>query len=201
VPLAEAYDRLRPTPSLEIRSPRALLALERRLLVEEGRRYREARAAATDGRLVLADTGFAGPLTYARGLVALGLTPASVLAPLYRKARVLMREGSWGVADLTVYLSTSARTRRRRVAGDPRGHPASIAVRHEAVGRVERADLLRRIGPALGPRFLQVEAEGRPVDVARRIRTVLAGRPRGPAPRRLGEELLRVLAAAPPLPA
>ena len=85
-PLAEAFDRLDPAPSLDFDSPRELLRLEATLLAEEVRRYHEARRLTERGATVLADTGFLGPLTYTLGLVERGRAPASV-APRQRSKR------------------------------------------------------------------------------------------------------------------
>lgn len=198
VVLPEAYRRLRPTPSLEIRSARSLLALERRLLGEEARRFAEARTAAHRGRIVFTDTGFFGPITYSRALVALGLAPASILGPLDRTARALLRDRRWGVPDLTIYLDTNERTRRRRIAADPRGHPPALAARHEAAGRFERQDFERWIAPTLGARYRLVNGSGRRVEVTRRVRRAVAARGPRPAPRGLAAELLTLLVRAPP---
>ncbi|HXY47532.1 MAG TPA: AAA family ATPase [Thermoplasmata archaeon] len=156
VPLPEAFDRLVRRPNLAFRTDRELLRIERALLREERRRYREALRLRRNGRIVIADTGFLGPLTYTAGLAALGETSPSVLSSLLKVAAPKRGTESWGVPDLIVYLNVSARARRRRAAGDPRRHPIGLDRRHEDVGRVEREfyrDLAAR-SPSRAIRFL-----------------------------------------------
>ena len=76
VPLAEAFDRLDPTPDLRFRSDRELAELERALLEEDGRRWTLAREIRGRRLTVVTDTGFLGALTYTEGLVVLGVGPA-----------------------------------------------------------------------------------------------------------------------------
>ncbi len=188
VVLAEAYDRLRPPPPLVWRGPAELLRLERRLLREEARRYREARALAAGGRLVLADTGFLGPLTYVLGLATLRRAPPAVLDALRRDAAALAADGRWGTPDAVVYLQTPERERTRRAAGDPRGHPAALRARHRAVGRVERRFYRTRLAPRYGRRWRVVSGRGPPAAVATRVAraarrvAAAAARRRPPAP-------------------
>jgi hypothetical protein len=200
-PLAEAYDRLTPRPPLRWDSPEALLRLERRLLAEEARRYREARELAVAGALVIADTGFLGPLTYTQALVAHGWAPARVLVRLVEDARTLASEGRWGLPDAWVYLRTSPAERQRRAALDPRGHPASLRRRHERVGASELRFYRERVAPAFGIRFRFVSGTGAPGEVAARVRRAVArgvaGRG-GPRPR-VGR-LLDSLAPGPGVP-
>ena len=128
----------------------------------------------------MADTGFLGPLTYTWALVRSGHASASVLPPLLRRAAAMARSGRWGLADLTVYLATSATERRRRVARDPVGHPPGLAARHEAVGRLERELYRHRIAPLLGRRFRVVDGDAPPAEVVRRVLAVVrraTGRP------------------------
>src|SRR5579863_7292459 len=66
--LPEAYDRLDPAPSLAVPDRRALWGVEARLLRAEVGRYREALRWRGQGRVVIADTGFLGPLTYSVGM-------------------------------------------------------------------------------------------------------------------------------------
>jgi thymidylate kinase len=152
-PLAEAFDRLDPAPSLEFGSSRELLRLEGVLLTEEARRYREAQRACARGVTVLADTGFLGPVTYTRGLVALGRAPASVEENITRSARSLLRRRALGIPELTLYLSTPAGERARRARADPKRHPTRLFPRHEAVGRIERTYFEQLFPAALPGRF------------------------------------------------
>jgi hypothetical protein len=171
--LPEAYDRLDPAPSLTFSSPSTLLALEGRLVTEERRRYREARALRWHGRSVVADTGFLGPLTYTAGLVALGLAPRRVLERLVASARRSEGAGPLGVPDATVYLDVPGPVLRARLAHDPVGHPAALVRRHRAVGRFERRLYVERF-PAIAPgRIAVVPGLGRPEVVAARVRAAV----------------------------
>jgi AAA domain len=168
--LPEAFDRLDPTPSLEFHSARGLLRLEGLLLAEESRRYREARRVLRRGGTVLADTGFLGPVTYTWGLVRLGQAPASVARRLEESARVLVERGVLGIPDLTVYLGTTVAERRRRARADPDRHPAALASRHEAVGRVERSLFETALPAALPERFRTLLGRGDPRTLVARLR-------------------------------
>lgn len=138
IPLEEAFDRLDRRPNLGFHSERELLRTERALLHEEQRRYREALRLRRNGRTVVADTGFLGPLTYTAGLAVLGQASASVLSTLLRVAAPGGRGVAWGLPDLIVYLDLPARARRQRAFGDPRRHPIGLDRRHEMVGSIER---------------------------------------------------------------
>ncbi len=174
-PLAEAYERLRPRPSLTWRTPGELLRQERRLLYEEARRYREARELTEAGVLVLADTGFLGPLTYTRALVAQGAAPHSLLVRLVDDARHLAAQERWGLPDAYVYLRTPLAERRRRAAHDPHRHPASLQPRHQAVGRVELELYRSAVAPSFGARFRFVSGRGPPSLVVGRVRRAVGG--------------------------
>jgi hypothetical protein len=163
--LPEAYDRLRPRPSLRWRSPGELLRLEQRLLREEARRYLEARRLVRMGATVLADTGFLGPLTYTRGLVRHGEAPPHVLTELTRTARELAAGGRWGLPEAYLYLRTPAGERRRRARQDLRGHPAGLQALHQEVAREELAFYRAVVVPRFGPRFRFVSGVGVPATV------------------------------------
>ena len=172
-PLAEAFDRLDPAPSLEFGSPRELLWLEAVLLTEEVHRYDEARRATARGETVLADTGFLGPLTYTRGLADLGRVPIATARTVERTVRSLLRGGALGVPDLTVYLTTTVAERRRRARSRGRRSSASLEARHEAVGVIERRFFDEAFASALPGRFRRLRADGRPTDLARRLETLV----------------------------
>lgn len=172
--IPEAYARLRPRPSLTWHGTGALLRLERRLLREEARRYQEGRRSAELGGVVLADTGFLGPITYTAGLVRAGLADRSVLSELLRSGSELARDGRWGLPDSLVYLRTTRRERRRRASADPVGHPESLRARHERVATEELRLYRRVIGPEFGVRFRFVSGDGPPTEVAERIARRLA---------------------------
>jgi len=192
-PLAEAVDRLDPSPSLEFSSSRELLQLESLLLTEESRRYREARRAAQRGETVFADTGFLGPVTYTRGLVALGRAGAPVYRSVERIARDLVDRGALGIPDLTVYLATTPRERARRARADRPHHARPEFARHEAVGAVERTYFEELFPDALPGRFRSVRGgPGVPV-LVRELREVVERSRTTPATRADGRALLRRL--------
>ncbi|MCI4351427.1 MAG: ATP-binding protein, partial [Thermoplasmata archaeon] len=68
--IAEAYDRLRPRPSLAFKNRDQLLELELRLLAEDARRFTEARRIRGPASTVVTDTDFLGTLTYVQGLAS-----------------------------------------------------------------------------------------------------------------------------------
>jgi hypothetical protein len=177
--LPEAFERLVPAPSLDFAGPADLLALERRLLFEERRRYRDARRAVGRGRTVLADTGFFGPITYTAGLVALGRAPGRVLDRLLASGRRIEGAGPLGTPDVIVVLEVPAPDLRRRLARDPVGHPAHLVPRHRAVERFERSLYRDRFRSLLSGRIAIVSGAGPPSTVARRV---------GAAVRRLAPE-------------
>jgi thymidylate kinase len=201
--LAEAYRRLRPTPSLALGTPRELAGLEARLLHEELRRYVEARRLADRGRVVVVDTGFLGPISYSRALVALGLAPPSLVGRLVHRAGQALAHGRWGFPDLTIYLSVGDRELRRRVATDPVGHPPAWAARHSAAGRIERTLYRQVLAPLLGPHFVSVPASGSPAGVVRRAVRAWRDGPGEPVPDALARRALRAIArgALPTAPA
>ncbi|MGD0258059.1 MAG: hypothetical protein ABSB90_09325 [Thermoplasmata archaeon] len=186
--LPEAYDRLRPRPSLSWDGIPQFLRLEGRLLREDARRFREGRARAAAGATVLADTGFLGPLTYTSGLVGLELVPRSALTDLVRTAHAWEREGRWGWPDAIIYLRTPAAERRRRAENDPRGHPRSLQVRHQQVAEIERRFYRAVVAAAYGDRFRFVAGSGTPDEVADRLVGAVArlpAPPRRPSYRRI----------------
>jgi len=192
--LDEAFDRLRPRPSLRFVSPESLLRLERRLLLEEGRRYRLARRWAEAGSLVLLDTGYLGPLTYTAGLVRLGRAPAAVLRPLLADARRLARAGAWGLPNRIVYLEVPVRERDRRARSDPIGHPGDLDRRHAEVGRFEARLYREELAPILGDRLRFVRGTGTPTEVARRVERLLVDLPPRAQGFALSHRVLRALA-------
>jgi thymidylate kinase len=158
--LREAYDRLSPRPSLGFANPEELLALERRLLREDARRFREARRAAERGARVLADTDFLGPLAYTRGLADAGIETGKTLPTLRALALRASRAGAWGFADLYVYLDAPERTVAQRTVRAESTHPSSWRARHRRVGRRERAFWLRELAELLPGRVIRLDARG-----------------------------------------
>ena len=150
----EAFDQLRPRPSLFVEQPGRLEELELRLLRQESRRY--MRAELSEAETVVLDTGFLGPLTYAAGLKHLGGYP-DVLPRLIRETRSMLVSGRWGFADLTVYLDVSPRLQRLRAQRAKESHPESYAERHRRVGRWERRFWTTQVAPRLGRRFLRLD--------------------------------------------
>jgi len=194
-PLAEAFDRVRPRPPLVWTRPSGLLRLERTLLAEDARRYREARDLAEAGGVVVTDTGFLGPLTYTWGLVRSGAAPRAVLTALVGHARDLALEGRWGLPDAVLYLDTPAAERARRAHRDPLGHPASLRARHERVAAEERAFYHTCLAPAYGRRFRTVSGRGPPGSVVRRLAATAAEVARTRQGTPPVERILRALAA------
>ncbi|HZY92934.1 MAG TPA: AAA family ATPase [Thermoplasmata archaeon] len=176
--IPEAHARLRPRPSLRPSSPAGLLRLERRLLAEEGRRYREAHAGAREGRSVILDTGFFGPITYSEGLARIpprwdirGALSTTLLRDWTRGRRRL--------PDVTIYLDAPTRRLRARALRDPRGHPRELLLRHLAVARLERK-WWRAAAERLDPgRIVFLRGDRSPAQLARRLRVLLAQAPPG----------------------
>ncbi|MHB8351561.1 MAG: AAA family ATPase [Thermoplasmata archaeon] len=155
--LAEAFDRLRPRPNLLFDGADALLRLEERLLAEEERRYAEARRRAAAGRTVLLDTGFLGPLTYTAGLSRTDPGAGAVVLELLAHAGRALARGSWGMADLTVFLDVPERQARERARCSPADHPARLRGRHARVGRWERRFWIEVYGRAAPDRLLVLD--------------------------------------------
>ncbi len=174
VRLPEAFDRLRPAPALVFRSTDELLRIERILLREDRRRYREATRHRARGRTVVADTGFIGTGTYTAGLVARGEAPLGVLRRLLSEAGRGSRDAWRALPDLVVYLEAPASTRRARAVRDPRRHPAALIGRHEAVGRIERTFYRDLAHQRLRTRVRFVRADRSPRAVATEIRRLVA---------------------------
>ncbi len=196
--LSEAFDRLDPRPSLEFASSRELLATERRLLREEGRRAGEANRGRARGEFVVADTGFWGPLTYAAGLVALGRAERSVLVALGKDASA--PDALPCVPDLVVYLDASAAARHERARQDRAAHPAALEPRHAAVGAFERSFFVRTVPSVLPGAVRRIRALGPPEELAGRLRRVmdeLPGVPGSPPePRSVARAVVSALLAA-----
>lgn len=192
VALAEAFDRLEPRPSLRFRTERELLALERRLLAEEARRWDAARAIAAGGRHVVADTGFLGPWSYTAALYALGLASAAVFREVDRRTRVLAAAGRLGFPDLTVLLAPSRPQLRARARADPARHPQELRARHWAVAEQERTTVLPWLRRDLPGRLVRSPASRTTERSAAAIGRRVAGTPplRG-ASARLSEALGR----------
>jgi hypothetical protein len=192
--LPEAVDRIPSPPSLAVPDRRRLWAVERRLFHEEQHRYRRALELRGRGHLVVADTGFLGPLTYSVGLARID-RHRDVVAPLRAEYERATIDGRIGLADLTILLDASPATRRRRVARDPVGHPPELRRRHATVGRFEHRLWTGPLGAALGPRFRRISAAGPVATVAERVRAAWEDRrsPRAWTAAASGRELLEML--------
>jgi thymidylate kinase len=172
--LPEAFDRLSPRPDLTVPTEAALLRTEQALAREELRRSKEAHRLRSAGHLVIADTGFAGPLTYTAGLIHEGWAAPAVFAKVRRFATPSDTAGPWTWPDLLVYLDVPAATARDRAVRDPERHPPELVGRHAAVAGFERAfyrDLGQRF-PAAGIRFVRPTES--PASVAERVRQLAA---------------------------
>jgi len=199
--IAEAYRRIVPTPSLEYGSPEELIRLETRLLEEDARRYREARAAAASGGVVLADTGFLGPLTYTWGLVEDGQTPFACLAALVDQARSLAGRSEWGSADLYLYLDTPREVRAERARATAGGLSPRVVERHQRVGELEREFYVGEFASEVEDSFQRVAADRSPEEVVRAVvDAVHASARHAPSPPSTEELLALFGGALPPSP-
>lgn len=196
VALPEAYDRIRPRPSLTWTTDTQLLRLEERLLREDACRYQEGRRLADTGAIVLADTGFLGPLTYTAGLVRHGLASPPTLGKLVRTGRAWHDEGRWSLPDAVLYVRTPASERRRRAGGDPRGHPPRLQARHQLIAEDEQRFYRTVVAPQFGARFRFVSGSGPPEVVVRHLVHALA-RSRAPARRPSLGRVLRAIERPP----
>jgi thymidylate kinase len=194
--LPEAYERLAPTVDLAYAGASELLRLERQLLAEEHRRYRRAGAARRNGRTVILDTGFFGPLTYTAGLVALRLAPRRTLDALLAAAGSAGRHRSLGLPDAVVYLELPEPQLRHRIARDPAGHPPDLAPRHLAVGRFEHALYRGPLAEVLEGRIAFVPASGAPDRVARRVAAAVRRLPIEGSRRGVRERLIERIRSA-----
>jgi thymidylate kinase len=193
-PLAEAFDRLTPAPSLDVDADRTLIATERALLGEDGRRWRAARDLADRGTTVVADTGFLGTLTYTAGLGALGLAAPRVLPKLLDEAARRATRSAWGLPDLEVYLACPPSVREARAGRDPVRHPPKLRARHHAVGRLEEG-FYRTVLPAvLGRRAIVIRSDGTVDEVVRRVGRAVRSARAGRVPDGSAREALRALA-------
>lgn len=197
----EAFDRLRPRPSLRFDSQAQLVRLELRLLDEEARRFREARTLALGGRVVVADTPFLDPVAYTVGLRVLGLASAATFRTVVGYARRLALQRRLGLPDLTIRLTVSAATRRARAAGSPARHPRAFQERHERVGEAEEAILARWWAARSPGRTRVIRARGPTTSTAERIqraaRQAIPVRDPCLAAARVLEELARLPAGRP----
>ncbi len=198
----EAFDRVEPRPALAARDVRWAREVEGRLLREELRRYAEAERARRRGAEVVLDTAFFGPVSYTAGLVRERPELAPALRVLLLRARRAIAGGRLGLPDLTVYLDLDPRATARRVAGDPRVHPPTLAGQHALVGRYERAVWRSSVRPILGDRMIVLAATGPATGVARRAARAIDRFPRrGPAGPGPADRVLVAFAGLPPSPA
>jgi thymidylate kinase len=185
----EAYQTLRPRPSLRFRTPRALAAIERRLLGAERRRMRRARDLQDGGTDVLLDTTPFGPATYPSGYAQLDPRYAPVAARLVAAVAEDVRTGRLVIPEQIVYLSASSLLAKQRAAGAARTHPPDLRQRHADVARWERR-FYGRLVRSSGGAVIRVEAQGPPDRVAHSI----ALRLRRELPRLRGIDVARALA-------
>ncbi|MGA7922813.1 MAG: AAA family ATPase [Thermoplasmata archaeon] len=176
----EAYDRLKPVPSLAFAGSRDLLRLERRLLQEESRRFVEATREASEGHAVVMDTGPMGPLEYVAGLVVAGWPVKGVLASLVRDARRWVREGKLGLADLEVYVDVPPAIAFRRSQRRAPRVEMEFVERHFAVDRVLRPLWRGPWRESLGSRLVWVPGLGSVTEVTRRVLRSVDPSPQAP---------------------
>lgn len=202
VPLAEAVDRIEPSPDLGFRTEPELLRLERSLLTEDARRFVTAQRWTDKGRVVVADTGFLGTLSYTAGLVSLHLALPRTLRQLVVDARALTGRGRLGLPDLTIYLSAPPRSIAHRLRLSGSRHPQELRARHRRVGRFEHDVFRPWLGRVAPRRVLEFRAVGPPGPGANRLALLVArASPLRERSRPLGHALDRLLAdLAPALP-
>lgn len=128
------------------------------LLLEDARRFREARAAAANGSTVVLDTDFVGTLSYVWGLACAVDPKWNVLPALAATAREMHQRGAWGLADRYYYLDVTPEAAVRRAKGARSRHPVDWASRHAAVGAAERAFWLGSRIPEFSDRVVRVDA-------------------------------------------
>ncbi len=202
----EAYERVRPRPSLDFGDAEGLMKLEARLQVEEGRRYREAESFARAGRNAVLDTACFGPLTYTAGLAAEDAGFARTGRALLRAARRSVAASTLGLPDRVLYLDVPVRTAAHRSAA--RSNPPSRAMveRHARIGRFERALWMDGFAPIARDRWVAISGTGRVGEVLDAALRAIGDRPSPPpAPRALAQEWIdRIQAGYPrsgPVPA
>jgi thymidylate kinase len=195
--IPEAFERIRPEPSLRFSSPESLRRIEHRLVEDETQRFTLARGIRSSGSPVVLDTGFVGPLTYVWGLRSLSGYP-DVVASVRLELEAAARDGRWGLPDVSVFLDVPLAERRRRIARARSTHPADLEERHRAVGAVERTLWTHRFPRLLPGRVLRID--GRPPvnevvhRIDRELRRLPARTPPGPEDAR---RVLRSFRAAP----
>lgn len=194
--LAEAYDRLDRRPRLDFHGESELLVLEHELLREEARRFRDAVFLARRGTLVLADTGFLGPVSYTAGLVATGRCSLATYRRLVGRARRYARSGRLGLPDLSVFLDVPRGVRDARLRRDALRHPAALRGRHREVARFESEVLRPWWAARLGSRVRVLRSDSRPDDLASRLAGLVASGTPLRAPCARLDRLLGELAAA-----
>jgi thymidylate kinase len=190
--LLEAWQRLRPRPSLAYSDRSDLLQLELRLLREDLRRYEEARRGAEEHPLVLCDTDFLGTLNYVVGLGRLDPTVDALQQPIARKLSRELHAGRWGLADRYLYLDVPPALAMRRSARNARAHPERWRARHLAVGLYERSFWLEEFPPLAPDRLMVLDGRERvPRLIASAQRATRSRRP--PQDSGSGERVLRAL--------
>ena len=188
--IREAYDRLRPPAPLGVSGRKQLLSVERRLLSEEYRRYREGIKARASGTPVVLDTGFIGPLTYVWGLRSLGGFP-DVLGAVRREVLHAIREGGWGMADLSIYLDLPPAIARARSVTVRRTHPLRYEARHQRVASKERELWVSRFPRRLVRRVVVIDGRASLPRLVARVRAEVAHRSNlGPIPPEATAQLL-----------
>jgi hypothetical protein len=135
--LPEPWTSLRPRPSLGVDRARTLLALERRLLREEARRWQRAERWARAGRTVWLDTPPIGPLTYGRGLGALLGLPWRAPEWLARPGPRSRAPEPVRMTDLVVYLRARPLDTLRRALDRPPSPDTGHEAQHLLVGLIE----------------------------------------------------------------
>jgi hypothetical protein len=182
IAIVEAIDGVTHPPSLEFRSRRELRAIERALVRLELARHVDAVRRSADHELLLLDTGFAGPLTYSRGLDELLGPQWDVRHEILSTFARALAIGRWGIPDLTIYLDAPPDVIARRVRGSPAAHPQALAERHARVGALEKRYWTEDLATALPGRVVVVPVDGPPGRAAQRVLAAIRGAPALPTP-------------------
>jgi thymidylate kinase len=160
--LAEAYRRRTGPRSIAFATKRELVQVERRLVSEDFRRFRETKKILASGEGVILDTDFLGPLTYSWGLRENVDPRWDAVLEVREKLAAGLRKKVWGLADFYLYLDVPNTIIARRLNRSTASHPRAFRDRHAQVGVAERAFFLHEF-PRLAPRRILRWKGRRPV--------------------------------------
>ena len=167
--LPEAYRRRTGRRSISFHTLSELRRVERRLVDEDLRRFAEARRLVRGGKGVVLDTDFLGPLTYSSGLRERVNKELDVVADVKGWLAEALENGSWGLADLYIYLDASEALAARRTTLSRSAHPTAFRDRHRRVGSAERNFFLRVLPKLIPGRVLRVSSASSPADIVSEV--------------------------------